>query len=300
MKNILITGGSGFIGTKLSEELLLKGYKVIIFDFLPPKIQNSNLSFEQIDLSKEKIPQKYDGMVDAIVHLAGKNIFGKWTLEFKKAVYESRIQSTKNIVDSIASWQKKPSVLVSASAFGFYGDKKEDLVNENSSAGDDFLAKVCMDWEAEAKKAENFGVRSVQIRTAHVLGKGGLLAPLFVPFRFNLGAWIGEGRAWMPWVHIDDIVNIYIFSLENEKVAGAINTGANEQVRQKELMKTFGKVLGKKVLFSIPIFVLRLQYGDLALTFDNSVKMSSAKLIDLGCKFKFLKLFEALADVAKK
>ncbi len=300
IKCILITGGSGFVGSKLTEYFLSLGHQVIVFDFVPPKTTHANLEFLKIDLSKEKIPSTYDGKIDAIVHLAGKNIFGRWTMEFKKGVYDSRIQSTKNIVDSIASWSKKPQVLVSASAFGFYGNKGEELVHEDSPAGNDFLAHVCVDWEAEARRAEASGVRTVQVRTALVLGNQGLLAPLFVPFSFGLGAWIGTGRAWFPWVHIDDIVSIYAFSVLNENVRGPINTGAPENIRQKDFMRIFGQAMNRKVLFSIPIFLLKIKYGALAETFENSTKMSADKIQALGFQFKHASVAQALSDVLLK
>jgi uncharacterized protein (TIGR01777 family) len=298
-KTILITGGSGFIGTKLTEALLDKGCAVVVVDLSEPRIKHELLTFEKLNLSHDEIPKRYDGVLYGIIHLAGKNIFGLWTEGFKKSVYDSRIESTRKIVETISHWNNKPKVLVSASAFGFYGNAGEVEVNELAKSGTDFLAKVCVDWEAEAKKAEDYGIRTVQIRTAHVLGNGGLLSPLFVPFKFGLGAWIGKGKAWLPWVHIEDIVNIYIFAVENENLHGSVNTGAPEQIRQIDFMKMFGKAYGRYVLFSIPIFLLYLRYGDLAYTFDNSSKMSSGKLLEAGFKHKYPQLIEALEDVIK-
>ena len=298
-KKILITGGSGFIGTILTQALLSKGYSVIVADLSEPKIKHDGLTFEKLNLSNDEIPAKYDGTLHGIIHLAGKNIFGRWTKKFKKDVYNSRIESTRKIVEAISHWDNKPKVLVSASAFGFYGNTGELEVDESAECGKDFLATVCADWEEEAKKAEVFGVRTVQIRTAHVLGKGGLLAPLFVPFKFGLGAWIGKGKAWLPWAHVEDIINIYIFSLENEGLHGPVNTGAPEQIRQKGFMKMFGNAYGRYVLFSIPIFILYLRYGSLAYTFDNSTRMSSKKLLDAGFQYRHPKIKEALEEIVK-
>jgi len=298
-KTILVTGGSGFIGTKLTQALLDKGYAVVVSDLVKPKIKHERLTFKKSDLSIDKISKRYDGVLYGIINLAGKNIFGRWTEDFKKSVYESRIESTKKIIGTISHWNTKPKVFVSASAFGFYGNAGEGEVNESANSGTDFLAKVSVDWEEEAKKAEAFGIRSVQIRTAHVLGNGGLLAPLFLPFRLGLGAWIGTGSAWFPWVHIEDIVNIYIFSVENDSLHGPVNTGAPEKIRQKDFMKMLGKTYGRYVLFSIPIILLYLRYGALASTFNNSVKMSSKKLLEAGFKHKHPELKEALEDVVK-
>jgi uncharacterized protein len=297
-KTILVTGGSGFIGSRLTKAFLALGYKVIVADMVPPRFTDEHLTFLKINLSTETLPKEYDGQIYAVVHLAGKNIFGRWTRAFKQEVYDTRINSTRQLVEAFASWQVKPSVFVSASAFGFYGDKGEELVHEVAAPGADFLSKVCVDWEAEAEKASSLGVRVVSIRTAHVLGKGGLLAPLFVPFRFGVGAWIGSGKAWLPWVHIDDIVAIYVFAVEHD-IRGPINTGAPELVRQKEFMKEFGRAMHRIVLFSIPIFILYLRYGELAYTFDNSTKMSSDTLVGAGFTYKYPTLTAALADVVQ-
>lgn len=299
-KTILITGGAGFIGTKLSQSLLDRGYKVIVADLVAPKIKHNNLTFEKLDVAKQTIPEKYTNKLFGIIHLSGKNIFGMWTSSFKKEVYNSRVTSTQKIVNIISKWQIPPEVLASASAFGFYGNKNEIEVNENETAGNDFLAKVCLDWENASREAGKFKIRNVQIRTAHVLGNGGLLAPLFIPFKFGFGAWLGSGKAWLPWVHISDIVNIYIFALENKTLQGPLNTSAPEAIRQKDFMAQFADTLGKKVLFSIPIFLLYLRYGGLALTFENSVKMSSNKLTNLGFKFAYPRVSEALKDVVKR
>jgi uncharacterized protein len=297
-KTILVTGGSGFIGSRLTKAFLALGYKVIVADMVPPRFTDEQLTFLKINLSTETLPTEYDGQIYAVVHLAGKNIFGRWTRVFKQEVYDTRINSTRHLVEAFASWQVKPSVFVSASAFGFYGDKGEELVHEGATSGADFLSKVCVDWEAEAEKASSLGVRVVSVRTAHVLGKGGLLAPLFVPFRFGVGAWIGSGMAWLPWVHIDDIVGIYVFAVKHD-IRGPINTAAPGLVRQKEFMKEFGRAMHRVVLFSIPIFLLYLRYGELAYTFDNSTKMSSDKLVGAGFTYKHPTLERALADVVQ-
>lgn len=299
-KKIIITGGSGFIGTKLTEYLLSKGYSVLVIDIIKPKIEHQELTFLQLDISSSFIPKEYDGAVYAVIHLAGKNIFGRWTKEFKQGLFDSRIKSTQNIIHSFSSWQNKPEVFISASAFGFYGDKKEIEVSESESKGSDFLSDLCFDWETEAAQAQTFGLRVVHIRTAHVLGMGGLLAPLFVPFRFGLGAWIGKGYGWLPWIHINDLVRAYTHALETNTLSGPLNVCSPQQVRQKEFMQHFGKVFNKKVFFSIPIFILRLRYLDLALTFNNSVKMSPKKLIESGYTHQYPDLFGALKDVIKK
>lgn len=296
---ILITGGSGFIGTKLTQSLLEKGYYVVVADLIEPKIKHKDLTFEKLDLTVDEIPKKYDGVLCCIINLAGKNIFGRWTENFKKSVYKSRIESTKKIVRTLSHWKTKPSVFVSASAFGFYGNTGEVAVDEFARPGKDFLSKVSFEWEMEAKKVEEFGIRSVQIRTPHVLGNGGILGPLFHPFSLGIGAWVGNGNAWFPWAHIEDIVNTYIFAIENKSLYGPVNTSATQKIRHKDFMKVLGRSYGRYVLFSIPTFLLYLRYGDLAYAFNNSVKMYSRKLIDAGFKYKYPNLKEALDDIIK-
>lgn len=298
MKTILITGGAGFIGSRLTQVLLEKGYKVIVIDLNVSKLAlHERLQAFALDITKDVLPSVIENSVDAIIHLAGRNIFGKWTNEFKQSIYDSRILSTRKLIDAVALWQRKPESFVCASAFGFYGDKEDTCVDEMELSGTDFLAKVCVDWEKEAVRANELGIRAVCIRTANVLGNGGLLAPLFVPFKFGVGAWIGKGDTWFPWVHIEDIVRIYIFAVENASLKGSVNTSAPEYIKQKDFMKLFGQVLHRKVLFSIPIFVLRLIYKDLATIFTYGVKMDSSKLKALGFEFTYKNLSDAFKSL---
>ena len=281
-KHILVTGSSGFIGTHLTTALAKKGYKVIT------------------STRENLLPLHLEGTIHGIIHLGGKHIFGRWTPDFKKAIYNSRIDSTRQMIQSVSTWKNKPVVFMCASAFGIYGDKKEQLVDESSKPGTDFLATLCVDWESEAKKAEGIGIRSVQIRITHVLGKKGLLAPLYLPFKLGFGAWIGKGSGWFPWVHIDDLIHAILFVLETPTISGPVNICSPQSVRQKEFMILFGKSLHRWVVFQIPIFLLRLRYGSLADTFKNSAKLSSQKLLDAGFRFKFNTLKDAFLDITSK
>ncbi len=298
-KTVLITGGSGFIGTHLVQELLRQEYDVIVLDRSVPKISDKNLTFIKLDLSHEELPKKLDGEIYAVIHLVGKSIFGRWTDGFKKDVYDSRILSTRSLINSFSLWQEKPKVLVSASAFGYYGNKEDLIVTETDVSGKDFGAQLCSDWEHEAQKSTTLGIRSVQIRTANVLGNGGLLSPLFLPFRFKFGFYLGKGEGWFPWIHIDDIVALYIYALENEQVVGPINAASEEYVTQKEFMTTLSGIMKTWVTISIPIIFLYIRFGEFALSFNNSVKMSSQKITSLGFVFKYKKLHTALTSIIK-
>jgi uncharacterized protein (TIGR01777 family) len=299
-KNILITGGSGFIGTHLTQELLKRGCRVIVVDRSAPKINHDNLSFVKLDLTKEDLPKEYDGVLFAVVHLAGKSIFGRWTESFKKEAYDSRILSTKSLARSFSTWQEKPKVMVSASAFGYYGDKGDVLVTEEDSPGKDFGAGLCKDWEEEVQKSSALGMRTVQVRTANVLGQGGLLSPLWLPFKCGLGFYLGKGEGWFPWIHIEDIVALYLFAIENEKVSGPVNAAGEDYVTQKEFMKTFAGLMKTWAVVSIPIIFLFIRFGDFAFSFNNSVKMSSEKITGLGFVFKYRKLDTALRSIITK
>lgn len=296
-KTILITGGTGWIASKLTQSLLRRGDRVVLLSRSLKKSTQTNLILEHLDISQEMLPEKYDGQLDGIVHLAGEPIFGRWTEAFKKKIYDSRVQSTRHIVESISSWKQKPSVMITASAFGFYGDCAGAEINERAPTGNDFLAHVCSDWEHAAQQTD---IRNVQIRTPHILGQGGFLAPLLPLFHRGLGAWIGHGNGYLPWVHIDDIVSIYLFALDHTEVSGSLNASAPEQVTQKELMRCLGAAMRRPVFFSIPIFLLRMRYGELANTFDYSVRLSVKKLLDLGYVFQYPKLQPALEAIVQK
>ena len=267
MKTILVTGGTGFIGVRIVQLLLEKNYRVILVAQHATTIQHPNLIAERIDLTQQDLPSTYRNQIDGVIHLAGKNIFGRWTPTFKKALYDSRILSTQRLIDTFLPWEQKPRVFISASALGYYGNAGENRVTEETQPGTDFLATICTDLESCAKKADAVDIRTVQVRTALVLGKKGLLAPLFLPFKLGLGSWIGKGTAWFPWIHLDDIAAIYVFALEQENLQGAVNAAAPEYVRQKSFMQLFGKALHRWVLFSIPVALMRLRYGELADTF---------------------------------
>ena len=296
MKKIVITGGSGFIGSKITESLIEKGYSVIVLDIFPPKIENPNLSFVKVDTSFGVDPQIFEG-VYGVINLAGVNIGQRWNKKIKTAIKDSRINTTKNLVSAISKTNVKPSALISASAVGIYGDQKDVLLEEGASYGVDFLAQVAKSWEEEASEARDFGTRVCLVRTAHVLGKGGILGALTPVFKKHLGGYFGNGKQYMPWVHWQDIVNIYIFLLENDSASGAYNTGAGEPVTQKDLFKVFAKVNKFWPVWMIPRPIAKIVLGEFGLSLFSSQKISSEKLISLGYFFKYTDISQALLDL---
>lgn len=294
---ILITGGSGFIGTALTTTLMQRGHKVKILDLQPPKLA---VEFRRIDLTAEPPNADVFTGVDAVVHLVGFPIFARWNDRIKKRIYDSRILSTRNLVSSLGQLSDKPHVLVSASAIGYYGDRGEEDLYESSAPGEDFLAKVCVDWEREARNAESFGIRTVQIRTAPVLGKGGLLTQMLPAYRFGLGGPLGSGAQWFPWVHLSDIAGIYLFAIENGALEGPVNSCAPQQVRNREFSDELARVLRRPAFFRMPKFILRAVLGGLADAIVASEKVYPKKLLENGYPFLFPNLNDALRDVLRK
>jgi len=304
IKKIVITGSTGLIGKKLVQALLDRNDEVIIFsrDIKKAKSILPNVKeFVEWDYHKpEKWKSKLEN-VDAVVHLAGTNLFSKrWNDKFKRAVLESRVVSTKNLIDSIKSCANKPKVFVSASGIGYYGDCGERVLNENSPKGNDFLADVCEVWENESAKVETSGVRSVQIRTGLVLSsEDGALKQMLPPFKFFIGGPLGNGKQWASWLHIEDIVGIYLFAIDNKNLSGAVNAASANTVTMKELAQTLGKVLHRPSFFPVPKFILKLVVGEASEVVTASQRVCVEKLLKSGYKFKFEKLEEALIDLLR-
>lgn len=291
MKKILITGGAGFIGTKLSEKLLSLGYGVVILDKIPSRIVNPNLYSFTLDISKDTLSPDIFRDVCGIINLAGVPIFGRFTKKYKDLVYNSRIGTTKKIVDAIEKLEIKPKVLVSASAIGFYKISK-NILNEESEKGNDFLAHVCIDWESEAKKAESFGVRTVILRTAHVIGPGGLLSVLKGLFEKWIGGYFGNGMQHMPWIFYQDIIDMYIYAIENN-LSGVYNT-AVESPTQKDFMNTIRVVTKSPLLWRIPLFAAKLMYLEFADSLTSDFVIDSSKIKKEGFVFSVTNLKDAI------
>ena len=217
---------------------------------------------------------------------------------YKKLAYESRINSTKNLVEAIKSVSQKPRVFICASAVGYYGNRYDEVLTEKSSLANNYLSNLCRDWEAEAEKVENFGVRRVSIRTGLVLDKNeGLMKKLVPSFKMFLGGWLGNGRQWFPWIHIDDIVDIYLHAIDNENINGAVNAASPGIVTNKEFSKTLGNVLRRPALLPVPKIALRIISGELGTYVTDSQRINVDKILNSGYNFKFENLEEALRDL---
>ncbi len=303
-KRIIITGATGLIGKKLADALISRGDEVIVFSrdtkkaksIFPTSIECVEWNYQRPDQWKSKLEN-----ADAVVHLAGINLFAKrWNEKFKKEVIDSRKVSTKNLVEAIASRANQPEVFISASGIGYYRDCGDKILNEDSPLGKDFLADVCEAWESESRRTGEFGIRNVQIRTGLVLStEDGALKKMLLPFKFFIGGPLGNGKQWASWLHIDDIVAIYLHAIDNQNISGAVNAASPNPVRMKEFAKTLGKVLHRPSLFPVPKFALKIVVGEAAEVVTASQRVDVKKLLSIGYKFKFEMLEEALTDLLR-
>lgn len=302
MKKIIITGATGLIGRKLSQKLTEAGHQIIVFSRNASSAKNIlKKDYTYIDWDYRKSDKWIESIstADVIVHLAGINLFAKrWNKKFKEEILASRKETTKALVDAVKLSQAKPEVFVSASAVGYYGDCGDKLLDENSPAGNDFLAEVCKVWEAEAAVVEQAGVRRVSVRTGIVLSKeDGALKRMLLPFKLFVGGPLGNGKQWFPWIHIDDIVGIYFHAIENQNLNGAVNAASPNICTMKEFAKTLGKVLHRPSLFPVPELALKIAIGEAGKVVLMSQRVKVNKLLESGYKFKFENLEEALRNL---
>ncbi len=298
--HIMVTGSSGFVGGHLVPFLLNKGYQVTGIARNAPADIDKHPAFRFIEADGSQPGAWQDAVqeADAVINLAGVNIFRRWNDEAKKQIYNSRILTTRNLVAALP--EGKPVTLSSTSAVGFYGDCGEQVVDESAPPGDDFLARLAVDWEQEAKTAEKKGARVVLARLGIVLGKeGGALASMLPVFRMCAGGPLGSGRQWFPWVHMDDVVAAHHFVIENPEAAGPINFTAPEPVRNLELARTLGRVIGRPAFLKVPGFVLRTVAGEFGEMLLNGQRAIPQKLMNMGFEFKHTQLEAALRACLK-
>jgi len=299
MKKIVIVGGSGFIGSKLSELLIKQGFSVVSVDRQSPKV--SGVAFVkcscEVSISRDdKIKNPY-----AVINLAGRSIQGPWNKEHKESIYSSRIQTTKNLIALFKDKDFRPSVLVQASAVGFYGDRGEELLTEGSNSGDIlYLSKVARDWEKEASNALKYNIRTVIFRQGHVLGWYGFLGALRSLYKKGLGGPVGSGNNWMPWIHVEDLLRLYIYALNNNTISGVVNTVAPEVVRYKDFSKIYARVLGRIHFLKVPTWLFRLKYRGFTDEITASQKVSSLRLWEFRSCVQFKTLKEALDNIENK
>ena len=295
---IFITGGSGFVGTNLSFYLIEKGHSIIaVGTSLSHKvISHENFRYISADTTIKGAWQDALKDVDAVINLAGKNIFKLWSDSYKDQIYKSRILTTRNLVEAMPD--KKDTILCSTSAAGYYGDRSDEVLKEDALPGYDFLAKVCIDWEKEAFQAEAKGIRVAAMRFGVVLGKnGGALAKMVPAFKFFAGGPLGSGLQWFPWIHMDDLIAAIIFILENPDVKGPLNFCSPNPVRNRDFAKTLGKVLSRPSFMRAPSFMIRLIMGEMGKSLMSSQRAIPDKLLKHGFTFQYPNINNALYNL---
>lgn len=292
------------IGRELCKELFARGDELTIFSTNAEKAK-AVLPFAKEVVEWKDYAKDYSSFLegkDAVIHLAGASVAGKrWTQAYKGNIYDSRINTTRNLIASIDKCNQKPGVFISASAIGFYGDRGDSILSETSSGGNDFLSHVCADWEKASERLEIQNVRRVIIRTGIVLSTDdGALKKMLLPFKLFIGGSLGNGKQWFSWIHLADIIFLYLFLLDNQNQKGIFNAVSPQPVQMKTFAKTLGKVLHKPSLFPIPKIVLKLVMGESASAILASQKVKPEALLKAGFKFKHEVLESALTELLKK
>ncbi|WP_153733547.1 TIGR01777 family oxidoreductase [Sporosarcina obsidiansis] len=295
---VVITGGTGFIGSILTEKLQERGHEVIIFT-RKPSSKHNGIQYVQW-LIDHALPENELGHIDAIVNLAGVSIDdGRWTSERKKKIYDSRITATQEVLRIIRTLPEKPGVLVNASAIGIYPPSLTEEYRETSTAvGNNFLARTVNDWENLARHAADLGVRTVFTRFGIVLGKkGGALPLIKLPYQLFAGGKLGSGNQWFSWVHVEDVANAIIFSLENESIEGPVNVVAPSPIHMNAFGKTLAKVLHRPHWLPVPSIALDLALGEKSIVVLQGQHVLPEKLLSNGFTFQYPSLEPALKDL---
>ena len=297
---MLITGVTGYIGSALARSLTAAGHDVVGLSRYPFKAKTAVPELAAAhgwSPTEAEPPEEAWAGVDGVVNLVGEPIAGRWTDAKKRAIYDTRIQATRNLVDGVSQLAQRPAVLVNASAVGYYGDRGEAELVESESPGDGFLPGLVKDWEAAAASAEPLGLRVVRLRVGFLVGRGAPFLRLQLPlFRLGLGGPLGSGKQWWPWVHLDDVVGLYRRALEDDGMSGAVNATAPAPVRQRDFAKAVGRVLGRPALLPAPGLAIRLVLGEFAAEVLDSRRVLSRAAAEAGHTFAYTELEPALRD----
>ncbi|HTL83040.1 MAG TPA: TIGR01777 family oxidoreductase [Bacteroidia bacterium] len=296
---VLIAGASGLVGKHLTELLLSKGYTVAHLG--RKKTRDERVKQFTWDPLKGNIESGAMEWAEVIVNLSGANVSEKrWSAERKKLIVESRTQSLRMLAKGAANEKIKPRVLITASGVGYYGSfTSEKIFTEKDPPGNDFFGECCKEWEASADLLEEVGMRCVKLRIGAVLARdGGALKKILPTVKFFIGSPLGSGKQWFPWIHIDDLCNAVLFSIENEKMNGAYNAVASQHVTNKEFMKALGRAAKRPVFFpAVPKFLLKLLLGEMAVIVLEGSRVSNEKLLKAGFEFKYDKIGKALTNL---
>lgn len=292
--NIILTGATGFIGRHLIAKLRSEGHQLRTLGRRPLE----GLSFFEWDSSREPSPDAFESC-DAVIHLAGETVAQRWTTEAKRRIRESRVAGTRNLVAALAKAARRPTVFLSASAVGIYGSRGDERLTEASASGTGFLADVTQEWEAAARAVEPLGMRVVNLRFGVVLGReGGALPEMLTPFRLGVGGKLGSGKAWMPWVHVEDTTNLILFALHNDAVRGPVNVTAPNPVTNADFTKALAHALHRPGFMTVPEFALKLALGEMAEAVLSSTRAIPAAAESAGFQFTYPQIEAALIDLS--
>ncbi len=261
---IIISGGTGFIGSRIVEQLLQGGHTVGVYSRRPGQEKRVAVHSFYWDPLTGEPPLESLNNWDAVIHLAGEPVAQRWNAAVKQRIRDSRVLGTRRLVDAIARVPHPPKALISASAIGIYGDRGDEILTEDSKPGQGFLVETCLDWEAEADRAADFGLRVAKLRIGFVLGKeSGALAQMLPVFKLGLGGNLGSGKQWMPWIHVDDVANSFVHAALHP-VHGVWNAVAPNPVTNAEFTKELARACGRWTFLPVPPFALKIMFGELA------------------------------------
>ena len=297
---ILVTGATGLIGRHLCQSLLDEGHTVIGLSRTPENARGVPVAeMRRWDAMSGPPDDDVLAGVDAVIHLAGEPIAARrWSDEQKRRIRDSRVISTRHLVSGMRAMRTKPAVFISGSAVGFYGDRGDEPLDEQSPPGHGFMPKVCIEWEREAEPAEDAGLRVVRVRTGVVLSReGGALEKMMLPFKLGLGGKLGSGRQWLPWIHIADIVGIFRYALATAAIKGPINGTAPAPVTNAEFTRELAGALHRPAFVPVPEFGLRAAMGEMAAVMLSSQRVLPNAVLAAGYRFRFERLGAALADL---
>jgi uncharacterized protein (TIGR01777 family) len=301
---VTVTGATGLIGPRVIGALQAAGAEVSVLsrnaERASTRLADAGLAPVQAftwDLMGQAAPSEALEGRDAVIHLAGESIAQRWTDQSKRAIRDSRVIGTRNLLAGLEQTTERPATLVSSSAVGYYGPHGEEPLDEDAPAGSDFLARICVDWETEASKASALGMRVALVRTGVVLDKhGGALEKMLPPFRLGVGGPVGTGRQFISWIHRDDLAELIAMAARDERWSGPINATAPEPVSNRDFSRALGRALKRPALLPVPGLALRALYGEMAEIVTEGARVVPAKALVLGFEFAHADLGEALSS----
>ena len=294
--NITLTGATGFVGGRLLARLVADGHRVHVLGRRRGSSLAASVAFSEWSAASEPPPESLAG-ADAVIHLSGEPVAQRWTAAAKARIRNSRVEGTRLLVNSLARQTRRPAVFVCASAIGIYGSRGDEILTETSAAGQGFLAEVVTDWESAAQAAEPLSIRVVSLRLGVVLGRGGALAKMLLPFRLGVAGRIGSGQQWMSWIHIADAVALILFALENSALRGPMNATSPQPVTNLDFTRELAAVLHRPTIFPVPPVALKLLFGEMASMLLDSERVLPHAAEAAGFRFHYPELRPALDEI---